>query len=196
MNPNNDFLSQKDSNIVKGKKPVKDDKPKPTKDDLKKYAEYYAMSEYSRRTLASVNYFRVLYGIGEIPVPESDTHYKMYFDKRCYERAENYQKLMKTGGTFHSYLDKDGKPLHKEGNSSKSINFENSKQLMDVSEELIEQEPEIKKEPEFRTPEENKLLREQLAKFEVENNNSPVKKEVKSKPKKDKPTDNSQSSLF
>jgi len=74
------------------------------KEDLKKYTEYYQLSEYQRRCLPATNYFRVLNGQHEILVPPSDTHYHKYFDKRCYELAPQYQKLKSSGGVFSTNI--------------------------------------------------------------------------------------------
>lgn len=100
MNPNTDFLKER-GEPFKGnfnKKTIK--QVKPSKDDLKDYPEYYGMNEYQRRCLVSTNYFRVLQGKREIPVPASDLHYHKYFDKRCYDLSEDYRKLNGSGGTF------------------------------------------------------------------------------------------------
>lgn len=50
-----------------------------------KYSEYYSLNEYERKALVATNYWRVINGKQEIPVPETDLHYKKYFDKRCYK---------------------------------------------------------------------------------------------------------------
>lgn len=75
---NNDFLSQGNSKI-------------------EEYKEYYALTPYQRKCLAATNYFHVLYGNKNkiTEVPPSDKEYHKYFDKRCYDRAEAYQKQKK-----------------------------------------------------------------------------------------------------
>jgi hypothetical protein len=56
------------------------------------YSEYNSLNDYEKKTLCATNYWRVINGKEVIPVPDSDEHYKKYFDKRCYEvRKQNIE---------------------------------------------------------------------------------------------------------
>lgn len=106
MQPNNDFFKERGENkknvYVSGKSPVlkinTPSKSKPaatpkiSEEEKNRFPEYYALNEYSRKCLASTNYWRVMNGQKEIPVPESDLVYHKYFDKRCYKLKDAYQK--------------------------------------------------------------------------------------------------------
>lgn len=80
---------------------------KPTKEELRKFHEYYSLSNSQRKSLVATNYFRVLNGFHEIPVPEHNTEYHRLFDKKCYNRQKDYKKLKDSGGTFHRYLNEN-----------------------------------------------------------------------------------------
>jgi hypothetical protein len=62
---------------------------------MDKYPEYYSLTEYQRKCLVATNYFRVLNGEYEIPVPPSDEHYFKYFNNNCYEKATLYKEMKK-----------------------------------------------------------------------------------------------------
>lgn len=66
------------------------------KSEKEQYALYYSLDSNKRKSLDATNYWRVMNGLKEIPVPSSDTEYHKYFDKRCYELAESFQ-IMKNG---------------------------------------------------------------------------------------------------
>lgn len=107
MNPNDDFLKERAqpkqyAQKQYGQKAKQEKVKKPTKEELKQYSEYYAMTEYHRSCLAATNYHRVLQGLYEIPVPPSDTHYHKYFDKRCYDRAPEYQRVKAMDSVINS----------------------------------------------------------------------------------------------
>jgi hypothetical protein len=57
------------------------------------YAEYNALDKNKRNSLAATNYWRVMNGLNEIPVPPTDENYHKYFDKGCYDRAESFRKM-------------------------------------------------------------------------------------------------------
>jgi len=124
--PNNsDFLKQtsdisKALNKVKEINKTKDEIIIPDEDVYKrplteeeKYPEYYALCENSRRCLVATNYFNVLYGNNIIEVPISDEHYHKYFDKRCYDRAESYQKEKKLESEYNEMITNTGNRLKK-----------------------------------------------------------------------------------
>ena len=93
---NSDFLSQ---GAVPSSSPSPSPAPKKRRTALEiemdAYPEYYALTPYERKCLTATNYFNVLYGNKIVEVPPSDAHYHKYFDKRCYDRAETYQKQKK-----------------------------------------------------------------------------------------------------
>jgi hypothetical protein len=55
------------------------------------YPLYYSLNPSKVKSLDATNYWRVLNGLKEIPVPPSNTDYHKYFDKRCYDLAQSYQ---------------------------------------------------------------------------------------------------------
>jgi hypothetical protein len=58
------------------------------------YSEYNLLSNYQKRCLPATNYWRIMTGLEEIKVPESDKEYYKYFDKRCYDIVKS-RKLRK-----------------------------------------------------------------------------------------------------
>jgi hypothetical protein len=62
----------------------------------KEYELYYSLDLNKRKSLAATNYWRVMNGLKEIPVPPTDYDYHKYFDKKCYERAESF-RIMRDG---------------------------------------------------------------------------------------------------
>lgn len=99
MQPNNEFFNER--NDVK-KVVYNSKKPSPTqniktekvsKEEKERFPEYYSLTAYQRKILVANNYWRIMHGQKEIPVPESDLHYHKYFDKRCYQLASGFQKM-------------------------------------------------------------------------------------------------------
>jgi hypothetical protein len=90
MKPNNAFLNEA--------------KVKSDKSDKEKYALYYSLDVNKKKCLDATNYWRVMSGLKEIPVPESDKNYHNYFDKRCYDLCEQYQKMKKDKDSFFKTL--------------------------------------------------------------------------------------------
>lgn len=73
-------------------KQVKKASEKTSKEELAKYPQYYALTEYERSCLSAINYWRVIGGLSIIEVPPSDTDYAKYFDARCYQIAEENKR--------------------------------------------------------------------------------------------------------
>ena len=84
MKPNQDFLNSTD-------KKAKEEYYQSLR---KQYPEYFALTKYQRKCLSATNYWRVIAGIKEIPVPKEDTEYFKYFNKACY----NIRKLRERCG--------------------------------------------------------------------------------------------------
>lgn len=222
MDANNDFLSQKGSTNFGNPKNKKQSKP--TKEELKTYHEYYALNEYSRKCLVATNYFRVLNGEHEIPVPPHDTHYHKYFDKRCYERAASYQRLKSMGNPFsNKIIDEEKKPIEPKKDSVKNdvqTILKNNEDKAEIAKQenteaiIKEEKPKpieeekvdnpVKKE--FRTVEQNEKIKEQSKVVSphsggvnidtvIQNKKGASNKSAKKK-NNDKKGDDSQTSLF
>jgi len=59
--------------------------------EKEEYPLYYSLNPSKVKSLDATNYWRVLNGLKEIPVPPSNTDYHKYFDKKCYDLAQSYQ---------------------------------------------------------------------------------------------------------
>ena len=82
LGANNDFLNQAPGKKRRTAQEIEQDN----------FPEYYALNKNQRNSLDATNYWRVMNGQTEIKVPPSDEQYHKYFDKRCFELAEKYQK--------------------------------------------------------------------------------------------------------
>lgn len=174
IKPNSDFLNE--ANL---------------KSDKEQYALYYSLDVNKRNSLDATNYWRVMSGLKEIPVPESDTNYHKYFDKRCYDLCEQYQKMKKDKDSFFKNLAVDKK----------------------VDVEIVEEEAEVKIEQKVEIAEkvevkvvEVKVEQKEVEKVEIVEKVVEIVEKVVVKPIAEKPinktkkkqetNNNQQSSLF
>ena len=82
LETNNDFLNQGSASKKKRT---------PQEIEMDNFPEYYALNKNQRNSLDASNYWRVMNGQKPIEVPQSDTEYHKYFDKKCFELAKKYQ---------------------------------------------------------------------------------------------------------
>ena len=163
IKPNNDFLNE--ANL---------------KSDKEQYALYYSLDANKKKCLDATNYWRVMNGLKEILVPKSDTNYHNYFDKRCYDLCEQYQKMKKDKDSFFKTL----------AVNNKKVEVEIVKEVVEVKveqkvEKVVEKIVEVK-------------VEQKVVEVKVEQK---VEKVVAEKPitktkKKQEANNNQQSSLF
>jgi len=59
------------------------------------YKEYKALYDYHKYTLVATNYWHVMNENKFINVPIEDTHFWFYFDEKCFDRCESFQRIKK-----------------------------------------------------------------------------------------------------
>jgi len=59
------------------------------------YKEYKELSDYNKYTLVATNYWHVMNHNKFVNVPIEDTHFWFYFDEKCFDRCESFQKIKK-----------------------------------------------------------------------------------------------------
>jgi hypothetical protein len=59
------------------------------------YKEYKELNDYHKYTLVATNYWHVMNDSRFINVPIEDTHFWFYFDEKCFDRCEVFQKTRK-----------------------------------------------------------------------------------------------------
>jgi hypothetical protein len=110
--------------------------------DKDKYYEYAIMTVYERKIIVTTNYWRVMNGKKEIPIPPQDKHYIKYFDNRCYEltNKESVNKSFRTQIRISEFVEKTKKNAPDVKNNT-DINNKVSIDVLKNKKEYIEKKP-------------------------------------------------------
>jgi hypothetical protein len=121
------------------------------------YKEYKELNDYHKYTLVATNYWHVMNSSKFINVPIEDTHFWFYFDEKCFDRCEVFQKTRKVDNDLLAKHQEEHR-LSQEKLAAEKVNVKPIEPvLIDTviePEKVIE--PEVKLKPNEMPIEENK----------------------------------------